>query len=244
MPKNEKYFFQTLSKIVGLENLKSKSIGVKVSSMDVHLDKDYNQNRFPDQINSILSSLLAKLRCSDPVGTGSLSHHLDGLFIDHPIYGTRIIEFDEEQHFNTFRVASLVKLSSVLDSPFVSQYQDLCKNPIYFNMMLKQHRLKVRVESVPATIDSFIDLIKNYATPNNGYIKPKTGFDYIGGRIAQRAYYDTLRDVIHLSELNNTFSPPIRMSTFEFEKETGLSFSQIPQKKLQHLIENRLETYG
>lgn len=244
MPKNETHFFQTLGKIVGSRHLKSKSIGKKISSSDARLDKNYKNNQLPAYINSMLSSLLIQLKCSGSVGQGSLSHHIDGLFIDHPKFGTRIIEFDEEQHFNTFREASLVQLSSVLESQFVSQYQELCRDPNYFNEMLKKHRLKVRVDSAPTTINSFIDLIETYAAPNNSYIKPKTGFDYIGGRIAQRAYYDTLRDVIHLSKSNNTFSPLIRMSAYEFEKESGLSFSQIPQNRLQLLIEGKLAKYS
>ena len=240
MPKNETHFFQALRPIVGSSYLKAKSIGVKVSSADVFLDKDYKQYDFPDQIRLLFSALLKELRSTGSVGTGSLSHHIDGLLVDHPEYGSRIIEFDEEQHFNTFRAASLRHLSAQLGPKYLPHYQKCCRNPNYFNQMLRKHQLRIVVKSVPETVQSFIDLVQANAKPRNGYIETKTGFNFVGGRIAQRAYYDTLRDVAHLSRKNPSFGPPLRLTMFEFEKEAGREFSQIPLDELRSLVERRL----
>ena len=240
MPKNETHFFQALSEIVGSRNLKAKSIGMKVSSSDVFLDKDYKQYEFPDQIRSMFSWLLKELRSTGSVGTGSLSHHIDGLLVDHPKYGSRIIEFDEEQHFNTFRAGSLLQLSTHVELNYLGHYQECCNDLNCFNQMLRKHRLKAVVKSVPGNIESFINLVQTNATSGNGYIEPKTGFNYVGGRIAQRSYYDTLRDVAHLSWRNQSLAPPLRMTAFEFEKETGREFIQIPQNELETLVKRRL----
>lgn len=240
MPKNETYFFQTLRTIVGSRYLKAKSIGVKVLSSDVFLDKDYKQYDFPDQIRSMFSALLKDLRSTGSVGTGSLSQYIDGLFVDHPKYGSRIIEFDEEQHFNTFRTASLRQLSAQLRPKYLLHYQECCRDLNCFNQMLRKHRLNVVVKSIPEAVQSFIDLVQANAKPGNGYIKPKTGFKYVGGRIAQRSYYDTLRDVAHLSLWNHSLGPPLRLTKFEFEKESGREFSQIPPDELRSLVERRL----
>ncbi len=239
MPDNETYFFQTLNTIVG-GNLKAKTIGLKISSGDVFLDKDFRKYNFRDDIESMLLLILKELQSTGSVGIGSLSHHVDGLFVDHPKFGSRIIEFDEEQHFNTFRAVTLRHVSSQVKSKYLSHFQECCGDAEYFNRMLSKHQLKTTVKSVPETVDSFIELVQRNARPNYGYIEPKTGFDYIGGRIAQRAYYDSLRDLAHLSPMNSSFALPLRFSMFEFEKESGRRFDLIPRDKLRSMIERRL----
>ena len=240
MPESEARFFHALSKILGSQYLKAKSIGGKVSSNDVFLEKDFEQYDFPENVKSMLSRLLKELRSTGSVGKGSLSHHVDGLLVDHPKFGNRIIEFDEVQHFNTFRAVCLRQLSNHIDLGHLAYYEKYCDDLTCFNEMLRKHRLKAVVKSVPETIESLIDLVQKNATSNSGYTKTKTGFNYAGGRIAQRAYYDTLRDVAHLSPKNQSLAPPLRVAAFEFEDETGRALSQITQNQLQALIEHRL----
>ena len=74
--------------------------------------------------------------------------------------------------------------------------------------MLRKHRLRVRVGSIPMDVTGFRRLIEAYASENNGYIEPKSGFEYIGGRVAQRALYDSLRDIAHFAKENAGFRPP------------------------------------
>jgi len=137
MPENETLFFSTLSKIVGARNLTANAVGMKVSSNDIYLDKDYKQYGFQDNINSLFQRLLVEFQSVGSIGTGSLSHH-------------------------------------------------------------------------------------------------------IGGRIAQRAYYDTLRYVAHYSPRNDSFSPPLRFTIFELEEEAGCEFNKIPLNELESLLESRL----
>lgn len=241
MPDNEKYFFQNLSAIVG-SNLIAKSIGKNVTRNDVFLDKDFRRHGLPHEIELMFAMMLKELLSTGSIGSGSLSHHVDGMFINHTKYGSRIIEFDEEQHFTPFRSVSLRYVSSQVKTISLTQFQVYYRNVDYFNRMLRKHRLKVTIKEVPETVNIFISLIQNYARQSNGYIEPKTGFNFVGGRIAQRAYYDSLKDIAHLSPTNSHLDLPLRFSMFEFEEEACKRFNLIPQNQLRTMIEHRLYT--
>ena len=61
-------------------------------------------------------------------------------------------------------------------------------------------------------------------------------YNYWGGRIAQRAYYDFLRDIAHLSKYNSGFKPIIRFSMFQFERDFAISFDKISFDELANSI--------
>jgi len=240
MRENEIRFFRALSEAVGADHLRSKCLGTKVSSRDVFLDRNIEEYSFPSDVIHLLVELQKILRCTGSPGVGSLAHHIDGFFDDHPLYGTRIVEFDEEQHFSTCRIVALKILSKLWKDDYLPQYNEQYGRIECFNRMLQKHRLKTSVDFVPGTIDDFFELVRAHAKPNNGSVKAKIGFDFIGGRVAQRAYYDSLRDIAHLSPKNSRLKRPFRCSMFELEAEAGMRFVSISQSDLQGMIQDRL----
>ena len=59
-------------------------------------------------------------------GTGNLNHHIDALLIDHPLMGSRVVEFDEEVNFTPprkFTLQILRDYSEILPT----DYRGRCK---------------------------------------------------------------------------------------------------------------------
>lgn len=239
MPQAEATFFSAFEDVVGARYLKAKTQKRRVSPDDVFLDRDHTRFTFAAEVSIAVSEALKGLGSTGPVDRGSLSHHVNGFLTDHPGLGTRIVEFDEEQHFNPFRRETLKCVGTVTKARFVSDYLDLCEDVELCNAMLRKHRLKVKVDSVPTRVETFRRLVQEHAMPNNGYIEPKVGFDYVGGRIAQRAFYDTLRDVAHLASENRSLRAAIRFSKFDLERG-GTRIENLGSSTLRSLIERRL----
>ncbi len=240
MPKNEEIFFDAFQDAVGADFLLSKSIGRKIAKSDVFLEKNYMKYRFDTPVDQLFEHALKELGINGNLLSGSLAHNIDGLVTGHPTLGTCIVEFDEEQHFNAFRFATLDVFQKKLQLPFTEQYMRYCTATDYVNRMLKKHRLNFSIDKPIQDIAAFRGIIVQNASENNGYIKPKTGFSFWGGRIAQRAYYDLLRDTAHLSPYNEGFGKPLRLALYDFEDEFGLSFERISKQDLRSSIERRL----
>jgi len=238
----ETTFFKALEDIIGARYLKAGKLGRRITSSDVFLDKDYSKYGLSASVTGALADMLLDLHSTEKVPSGSLAHNIDGLLVGHPELGTRIVEFDEEQHFNPFRRITLKYLLEITDAKYIPHLMKVCEDLDYFNSeVLRKHRLRVRVDSIPIDVQSFKALIEAHGNAGNGYIKPKPGFNFLGGRIAQRAYYDTLRDIAQLAKQNISLSPPIRFTKYEFEKRAGLKFEAIDKGKLRLLIEEQLE---
>ena len=180
MPESEKLFFAALQQIVKPRHLKAKSLDRRVSTEDVFLDSDYTLFDLPADVVAAFGPLLEGLLNTGPIPSGSLSRYVDGLLVGHPELGTRIVEFDEEQHFNTFRLVTLQCLAPMVSTSYAEHYLKLCGKVDVFNAMLKKHRLRVKVTSVPGDAASFQALVEAHATTKNGYIAPKAGFEYWG----------------------------------------------------------------
>jgi len=211
---------------------------------DVFLNTDFHKYHFPENVMNMFSSILQDLSSTGDLPARSLSSHIDGFVRGHGSLGTRIIEFDEEQHFTPFRritLEHLSKLSQIIPIKYLPHLLECCNKTDCFNRMLNKHRIKAKVQSGPQSIEEFKRLVELQGTENNGYIKPKRGFDFLGGRIAQRAYYDTLRDVAHLAKENLNLKCALRFTKYEFEDRDGRDFLSIDDKSLCSLIEHRLE---
>ncbi|MDM7933427.1 hypothetical protein [Tabrizicola sp.] len=103
-----------------------------------------------------------------------------------------LIEFDEVQHFTSQREIAL------------SLYPD--------GLSFGYER------------DSYISLCKRYGTiaakkGAAGYRRPTAEFPFVGGRHFQRAFFDTLRDIL---PLRNGLSPTIRIPEFEMLNKGAL----------------------
>jgi hypothetical protein len=167
------------------------------------------------QINSVLMK-------DGDAGKGTLVARLDGFVYKHPVLGTRIVEFDEEQHFTPARKETLKLLQGHVQSVYIKDYLELCDNLDYFNQsVLPKHRVRLTLEQLPESFAAFQKLLVDEGVKEMGFVARKAGFLFLGGRVAQRAYYDTLRDIAHLLPNNRRLLEPIRISKYEIEKITG-----------------------
>jgi hypothetical protein len=243
-------FLKNLEQIIGSKFLKSNKLNRKILKTDIFLDKDFRKYELNDQLKEILINLLIDFECNYNFSNGALYQYIDGLIFNHPRYGTRIIEFDEEQHFTPFRLYSLKKISNSIELPYKTEFIELCNNIEYFNeKVLTKHRINSKVRHIPIDLLIFRKYLKDFADENyikkgkniNGYIKEKSEFDFIGGRIAQRAYFDTLREIAPYSLKNNNLKKTIRISKYRFEKIEGKPFSKITDKRIKEITFQEIE---
>lgn len=64
-------------------------------------------------------------------------------------------------------------------------------------------------------------------TLRRGFRKPVAGFRYEGGRMSQRACFDTMKDYVHLSEKGQGFNPTLRFSIPDFGVMTETQFLRL-----------------
>ncbi len=239
---DEIIFFEILQKVVGPTSLKAKVLGTPVSAKDVFLQKDFYSFSFIKHIEQSFQEMLKRLLHTPPLPAGPLSHNVDGMLLNHSTLGTRIIEFDEEQHFNPFRKASLLTLEKHVELEYAQRFNAICDNTKAFREMLRKHRVKIPESNVPEDVPSFLKFIERAFISESGYTGAKPGFRFLGGRLAQRAYYDALRDTAHLSVKNSGFSPALRFAKFEFEEKYGKKFSLLRPEEIMRHIQHRLNS--
>ena len=239
--KDEARFFQAFSALAGGEFIVSRSVGKPISQSDVFLSDNYLDYGFDHHVIDCYKGLLDALDSDGSFSSASLSHVIDGLVTGHPVLGTRIVEFDEEQHFTPARKDTLTLLKTIIPDVYVSEYLDICNDLDYLNdAVLKKNRIKNRLSILPDTHKEFIQWLQESDEKISGYIEPKRGFDYTGGRIAQRAYYDSLRDTAHLSPKNKSFQPPLRFAKKQFEDAYHQDFKDLSIDQLRYVIMNQL----
>lgn len=237
LPKDESRFFSSFSEIIGERYLISKSINRAVTSSDIFLPKDFKAYKFPSDVDEYYTKVLRLLRSDGNFNSGSLSSFIDGLIVGHPILGTRIVEFDEAQHFTPARRDTLICLSTLFTSSYISEFLNICGDLEYLNnRVLKKHRLKRGLEELPQSFADYLIWLEASSAGNSGYIKPKKGFDYKGGRIGQRAYYDSLRDTAHLSNENKDLNPPIRIAKKTLEDILECKLARATEPNLKKAI--------
>jgi len=235
--KDETIFFAAFSELIGPHLLLSKSIGKPISSSHLFLSNDFRDYNFAESVLNCYTKLLKDLKSNNLFSSESLSHYVDGLVLNHPAIGRRIVEFDEEQHFTPARMDTLKRLSEILRAPYVTPYINICKDIVYLRTeVLTKHRLKSQVRQIPDNFSDFTDWLVASDEKTSGYICEKNGFKFLGGRIAQRAYYDSLRDTAHLSSKNPNMKAPLRFSKKEFEDISKTKFSKIPVATIKKII--------
>jgi hypothetical protein len=140
---------------------------------------------------------------------------VDGIIRNHSLLGTRTVEFDEFQHFTPQRKLSITIASTYYPLDFHSRYLGFLDNP----------EVNKEAERV---------------TRRQGFRRPVAGFRYDGGRMSQRAYFDTMKDYVHLSELGAGFKPTIRFSIADFGVMTESQFIMLDynfiKEKIKQLI--------
>ena len=214
MPENETRFISLLSEILGSKYIVAKPKG----DIQPHIKPDYSQNQYIKLgLNEAFDDLLKHLGSTRDFSNKTLP--VDCLIIDHPEYSTRIVEFDEYQHFSMYRALTINHLSSLLKYGFYPDYLTLINDP----------QVKLKHEK---TISG-----------RSGFSKPVRGFNVTNGRMIQRAYFDALKDVTHLSSYHMNYSPIIRFSIFEFESVSKKSFDLIDSSLIKDIVAKKLNDY-
>lgn len=240
---DEGLFFEALHAVLG-NCVIAKTINRHVSSDEVFLVDDYRKMKLGQAQEASISEVLTKLNSDASFSGKSLTTYIDGFISNHPVLGSRIVEFDEEQHFSPARMLTLQALTDE-NLKFKSYYSTLLKNTVIYQEFLKKHRLKLQTTGSVPTIGGLLEAINTPEVNVSGYIESKTGFDYKGGRIAQRAYYDLLRDVAHLSSENKSLQPILRFPKVLFETRYKTSFSRLSQQQIVEQIVKMLgDMYG
>lgn len=243
--KDETRFFEAFAEVVGRDYLLSKSINKPIDSSNAFLSDDFKKYNFVIAINSNFEEFLKELDSNFNFSGKSLAHNIDGLLVNHPTLGSRIVEFDEEQHFSPSLYFALLKQAKEFELEFTSYYQTVLKDVNYLNSeVLRKNRIKQIFSGYPVSHNDFIEALKNEKV--SGYTKPKeNGFNYKGGRIAQRAYYDALRNAAHHSPMNKNFSPILRFPKKYFEDKAGTKFSNLANTQIKSAIKDFMqEVYG
>ncbi|MGV8111815.1 MAG: hypothetical protein AB2L17_02800 [Lentimicrobium sp.] len=244
--KAEGKFFAALRNLLDNRYVLAKSLGKPLRSDQIVLNSHFEEMKFPEEVNARIRSVLVELESDFNMPRSSIIQHIDGIIINHPSLGTRIIEFDEEQHFTPARLVTFNALDEYDYDGLLQIYTAIINNTDYFyNSVLKKHRLKLPAgENVPSWKE-FKELVWASGKSNNGYISPKNGFPYLGGRIAQRAYYDLLRDLAHLSESNkNRLNPAIRVPKFLIEVIFKDEFENLTMKQVQDGLKEGFRLLG
>jgi len=240
---DETKFFVALSEITGKEQLLSKSTDRPIQSADIFLSDNYADYGFDKAITGCFKDLLEKLKSNSSFSSESLSHHIDGAVINHPELGSRIIEFDEEQHFTPARKETLQSLSTAVDMAYSTYFIEICDDLKYLNdHVLNKYRMSNRLEKIPTSFADFTEWLEESHEKETGYICGKNDFPFLGGRIAQRAYYDSLRDTAHLSDKNPELKAPLRFAKKTFEDKSGKRFKYIPKAELKEMIVRELKS--
>jgi len=235
--KDETKFFIGFSELFGVEYLLSKSIGKPINSSHIFFSKNFEDYNFNKEINDCYLDILKDLKSNNIINSNSLSHHIDGLIINHPILQSRIVEFDEEQHFTPARMDTISHLQEILPDYYFSVFKKICSDKNYLNdYVLKKHRIKNKLNNVPTSFIEFVTWLEQSNEKLSGYISKKKGFEFLGGRIAQRAYYDCLRDTAHLSKKNSELVYPLRFAKKRFEDIENTNFSLIPKCRIKEII--------
>jgi len=222
----------------------AKTINRHVNSDEVFLLDDHRKMRLGQEQEASIGKVLIELKSDTFFSGKSLTTYIDGFISNHSVLGSRIVEFDEEQHFSPARMLTLQALTDE-NIKFKSYYSSLLKRLDIYLEFLKKHRLKLQTSGVVPTFSELIEAISNPEVKVSGYIESKTGFNYKGGRIAQRAYYDLLRDVAHLSSENKSLKPILRFPKVLFEIRYKSSFSKLTQKQIEeHIVRILEDMYG
>jgi len=205
MPLAEDKFFNAIKYVLGEAHV--------IHKPDLSIHTAYQRMHYQNIVNELAESILENFN-----STYDFSNRMtpvDGNIVDHPLYGTRLIEFDEYQHFTPMR-AKVIKLSEqTLPLDFHNHYL----------MLIETQEVKDKMQAV---------------IRRSGFRKPVAGFQFENGRMFQRAFFDFLKDYAHLSEEYSSFSPIMRFTMPDFEAMSGNEFLHISDNTLREIIEQQL----
>ncbi len=119
-------FFRKFADVIGLDYIQAKGIDRPIATDLVELPCDYRKLTFNPDIRLMPNEMVELLDGDFNFGNNSLASKIDGLIIEHPLAGTRIVEFDEEQHFTPPRLFALERLSQSIELKYSSEFISIC----------------------------------------------------------------------------------------------------------------------
>lgn len=233
MSEAQKRFINALTSVLGSEYVDP--------SPHLYICPDFRLNEYMhENVSNVIQQILETFNSNFDF-THARSPKIDCMIKNHPTLGTRIVEFDEEQHFTVFRQLTLSLLGDYIGSPFIENYIEFFNVPDTTIKMLRKARLfqHVSLESA-GDIEEFLYSLSKI-TANNKFIRKTPGFPFVGGRMLQRAYYDLLKDIAHLSVPNLGFENILRFSLFDFELTANQPIMHIEQEALEKILINTLK---
>ncbi len=238
--KDEIIFLKAISNVLSDKYLLSHKLAKPISKDHLFIDKDFRLFQTDESIQNNLHLLTKKLKCSYHFSNGGLYQYLDLMIIDHPLLESRLIEFDEEQHFNFFRREALLGIKQWYKPDFWTKYISFCNDIDYQNRMLKKNRVKYHSGEIIGSFQEFQNIILKYSKEGNGYVEPKQDFPFLGGRIAQRAYFDTIRDIAEFDKRNSHLKSIIRFSKIDIERQYQRPFNKLSLNQIENYIDKEL----
>lgn len=118
---------------------------------------------------------------------------------------------DEFQHFTQQRKTALTISASHCVLPFHARYLSYCEDS---DVIAEAYR----------------------TTRRAGFRRAVAGFRYDGGRMSQRAYFDTMKDYIHLSSNGQGFSTTLRFAIPDFGVLSETDFLRLDSPFIKNRI--------
>jgi hypothetical protein len=206
---------------------KDREVRQYFAEFGARLVSDHTMHEFGQREREALDEILGHLLGTEEPGKPvDLTRHLDGMLSPDCPLGPRIIEFDEEQHFSSFRLVTLPVIQRTVEVAYdLELYRKYCCEPRYTERLLKKHRLRDPAWSRFLSTRALVDELARHQDALKGisYVRPTRQFPFFEGRIAQRAYYDCLRDFFHVSGAGKAMGlkPIISVSIYQVEELLG-----------------------
>lgn len=205
----QKVFFQSLTNVLG-DAVKTSCPSLVFADSEMNC---YFDSRIPELLKQLRVDLGATVD-----GFSSRPLPVDGMLYNHSVLGTRVVEFDECQHFTLERLKTIICENRICPLAFHQRYYR------YFN-------------------ESDVMAMVNRTTQRIGFRRAARGFNCAGGRTKQRAYFDVMKDYIHLSERGREFRPIIRFAISDFDVVSTQAFQNLNGEFIQNRIRDVLRDY-
>jgi hypothetical protein len=251
---DEELFFSALRQVLPpgavLHNADDQAAAAAIRQAGAACANHHWDQDLPEGVAAAMDLVLERLQGRrDGYKEAGLASYLDGM-VRAGEFGPCLVEFDEEQHFSPFRLATIEILSpEVQGQRFdLDLYRRYCTDPVCFRRFWDKHRLPPDLlrpgQTPPRSVLEFTGTILRRLPPNPAtrYYASVPGFPFVGGRIAQRAYYDALRDCYHLTREGRMLGlrPVIRIAKYQVESALGKSMGAAGASELQDAVASLL----
>jgi|GEM_PF-1638360 len=246
---SEMLFFAAVGRVLPEGTLRygQGAVAGHLARQGLRLSNHHWGKGLPGQVDRAMDKLLSDLHGDrHNWAERDLTPYIDGFAA--PPLGPCLIEFDEEQHFSPCRMAVISTLADSVELGFdAAEHKSICMDEAAFTTFLRKSRLsqwRSAFRSLPTDAESFLRLLSEQLQGEelSGYVGPKPGFPFVGGRIAQRAYYDSLRDCFHVTRIGRSVGlrPTIRIAKRTVERMLGQPIERAGDRDLTQVVRELL----